>query len=169
MGEGSKRNVWNWTDFSSKSLLLASCSQDIRVVNFYNTWTKQKWHILDAPINKRDTRQNQPLGVWSCAVLLRVEYVDWEKQHLGFWIEKETKQRSSQNLFKSTIINKWKLSTGVNAMLFLLQMYNFQWIPPKTELLRSEDDKKVSRLHFRSRNIWGFYNFGHSTDTYRCI
>lgn len=118
----AKRNVRNWTsDFSSKSLLLASCSQDGRAVNFDNTRTKQKWHILDAPINKRDMRQNQPLGVWSCAVLLHVEYVDWEKQHCGFWIEKETKQRGFQNPFHSIIINNRKLSTSVNTLVFLLQ------------------------------------------------
>lgn len=40
------------SELSSTSLLLANCNQHGLVVNFGNTWNKQKWHVLNPTINK---------------------------------------------------------------------------------------------------------------------
>lgn len=76
-------SVLSWTaELSSRSLLLASCNQYKLLVNFDNTWTKKKCHVLSSPI-KRDMSQKQQLGGWSHIALLHIDNLDPENWGLG--------------------------------------------------------------------------------------
>lgn len=69
-------NVWSWT--SERSLPLTICNWYELVVNFGNTWTKQKWNILSPAINEETwdrttTRMNMSI------LLLPIDCLYWGK------------------------------------------------------------------------------------------
>lgn len=89
-------SVSSWAaELLSRNLLLAGCNQCKLLVNFGNTWTKQKCHVLSS--SKRNMSQKQLLGVWShtspCRLFRSGKHKAWssgKRSYVskGFWKEK---------------------------------------------------------------------------------
>lgn len=89
-------NLQNRTfELTSRSLLLASCNRYRLVVGFINTCTKQKWQVLNPPVNRETLRKIQlTTGCTSTYSLGKEDY--W------LVVEKKGSQRSGLRRRKGT-------------------------------------------------------------------